>query len=131
MKIAMPVWNGKISPVFDTASRLLVVELDGRKVINRFETFLEPVTGSRRCLVLQNLDVQVLICGAITRQIARLLAGSGIRVVAWISGAVDEVLEAYSKDSLLPAKFLMPGCRSTEGPGCRNGTRPGCPRRDR
>ena len=31
MKIAIPIWEGKVSPVFDTASRLLILHVEGNK----------------------------------------------------------------------------------------------------
>ena len=29
MRVAIPIWGDKISPVFDTATRLLIVDVDG------------------------------------------------------------------------------------------------------
>ena len=55
MKVAIPVWEGKVSPVFDTASRVLVVEVQNRCEITRFEAFLEPGTTNGRCYFLPNL----------------------------------------------------------------------------
>ena len=37
MKIAIPIWEGdKISPVLDTALRLLVVETENKSEVSRF-----------------------------------------------------------------------------------------------
>ena len=32
MRIAIPIWDNKVSPVMDTASRLLIIETDGEIV---------------------------------------------------------------------------------------------------
>ena len=50
MKIAISVWEGKISPVFDTAARLLVLEIEGKHEVSRFETYFdEQAVHSQIC----------------------------------------------------------------------------------
>ena len=111
MKIAIPVWDNRISPVFDTASRLLIVEVEDQKEASRFETALDDQELSRRCLRIQGMEIDMLICGAISRPFLRMLATLGIDVVPGISGHPEEVLEAYLQGTLFHSRFLMPGCR--------------------
>jgi predicted Fe-Mo cluster-binding NifX family protein len=40
-----------------------------------------------------------------------LCKSAGIRVIPWISGRLEEVLEAFLSGKLMDTKFLMPGCR--------------------
>jgi len=112
MKIAISIWEGKISPVFDTASRLLVLEIDGKKEVSRFETSFDEQALGRRCARIRILDIDVLICGAISRNFLDMLKNSGIRVIPWICGSAEQVLDAFARepDSIyLDADFLMPG----------------------
>ena len=122
MKLAIPIWEGKVSPVFDTASRLLVLQIDGRQEVSRFETYLDEQDITRRCLRLRGLEIQVLICGAVSRHLCMmLLSMAGIEVIPWVSGPVQEVLDAYLKGELFHSRFLMPGCRwqrEERGRGC-------------
>lgn len=112
MKIAIPVWDKRLSPVFDTASRLLVVEIEDQKEASRFEIILEEQDLPRRCLRIHNLGIDILICGAISRSYSRMLTASGVDIIPEISGHTDEVLEAYLQGTLFHSRFLMPGCRS-------------------
>ena len=114
MKIAIPVWEDKVSPVFDTATRLLVLQVEDSRETDRFETYLEQKDLSRRCTLVQSLGIDVLICGAISRHFYGMLTAGGVRVIAWISGPAREVLEAYLAGDLLNARFLMPGCDRQE-----------------
>jgi len=114
MKIAIPVWEDKISPVLDTASRLLVVEVEDQKESSRFETYLDVRDLSRRCVRIRALGVDVLICGAISRPFLRILEASGIHTVPGIAGHPEEVLKAYLKGNLVNSKYLMPGYQSTK-----------------
>jgi predicted Fe-Mo cluster-binding NifX family protein len=110
MRIAIPIWEDKISPVLDTASRLLIVEIEDQNVASRFEIYLDEQDMSRRCFRIRGMDVDILICGAISHHFARMLVGSGIDVIPEISGQTEEVLKAYLQGDLFNSKFLMPGC---------------------
>ena len=105
MRIAIPIWDTKVSPVLDTASRLLIVEIENRNEASRFEIYLDEQDLPRTCFRIQGMDVDTLICGAISRHFARMLKGSGINVIPEISGQAEEVLEAYLQGELFNPKF--------------------------
>jgi predicted Fe-Mo cluster-binding NifX family protein len=110
MRVAIPLRNDRVSPVFDEASRLLLVDIDNGRERARLE---EPFPGTflgRRARRLTELGVNVLICGAISRPLAELIEASGITLVPWTAGPVDEVLEAYLAGRLPDPRWTMPGC---------------------
>ena len=109
MKIGIPVWGDKISPVLDTASRLLVVETDGGQESSRYEAYLDDPGLLSRCFRIQGLGVDLLICGALSRPFLRRLTASGIHIIPGISGHPEDILEAYFQGELSDSKFLMPG----------------------
>ena len=109
MRIAIPIWDDKISPVLDTASRLLIVDVEGQNEAGRFEIYLDEQDLSRRCFRIQGMDVNILICGAISHSFARMLIASGIDVIPERSGLAEEVLSAYLQGDLFNSRFLMPG----------------------
>jgi predicted Fe-Mo cluster-binding NifX family protein len=109
-KVAIPIWEDRISPVLDTASCLLVVELDGKTEHSR-ETF--NLTGShifQRVRYISELHIDTMLCGALSRFLLRLLTESGIKVYPWVTGRVKDVLEAYIGGNLGDGKFALPGC---------------------
>jgi len=114
MKIAIPVWEKGISPVFDTASRLLVVEVEDQKEASRFEIYLDEQDFSRRCVRIRNLGIDILICGAISRPYSRMLMASGIKVIPELSGQAGDVLDAYLQGNLFSSsRFQMPGSKKS------------------
>jgi len=117
MKIAIPVWNGFVSSVFDFAHRLLLVDIENGKVVNRSEIDLKAQSLPQRAGGLKNLGVDVLICGAISRALADMIAASGIQVLPFVTGRVAEVLQAYVTGQLVQPQFAMPGF----WPGARKG----------
>ena len=94
MKIAIPIWEDKVSPVLDTASRLLIVEIGDQQETSRFEAILDEQDLSRRSLRIQRLDIDILICGAVSRPFLRILGGR-VNIVSGISGHPEDVLEAH------------------------------------
>jgi predicted Fe-Mo cluster-binding NifX family protein len=112
MKIAIPVWGNRMSPVFDTSSRLMIVDIADNQERGRTESILQGQDLSWRCIQVRDLDVDVLICGAITGYFIRLLSAAGIEVISGISGDPEEVLNAYLEGTLSSARFLMPGCKA-------------------
>jgi len=110
MRVAIPISNDRVSPVFDAASRMVLVDVkngieQGRREEALPESFLE-----RRARRLAELGVTVLICGAVSRPLAALLEGSGITVFPWTAGWVNDVLEAYLEGRLPGKRWRMPGC---------------------
>jgi len=123
MKIAIPTWNGRVSPVFDTASRLVVVEIANESEIARFETGISEYFLPSKSIRLTGLGIDTLICGAISRPLAYMITTAGIMLIPWIAGQVEEVLHAFLNNTLFDPRFIMPGCASPwgKGPGGRHG----------
>lgn len=110
MNVAIPVWDGKLSPVFDAARCILVIGVEGDAAHTRLEIyFTEESSLQTRAKKLSELGVELLICGAISRAFAELLKTFHISVIPWISGEVDEVLAAFLSGKFPCPLFVMPG----------------------
>jgi len=126
MIVAIPVWQGRVSPVLDVAEHLLLVQLEGwHEVARREATGLEQ-HPHRRARQLAELGVTTVVCGAVSRPLEQLLCAQHIQVISHVCGDVDEVVRAYCSGSLSDDRFAMPGCcRSRQrrarrcGPGRR------------
>ncbi len=126
MKIAIPIWQGRISPVMDAAARVLAVEYDGTCEVSRIEESLGDEFIPQRARHLADLGVNVLICGGISQPLLTLIAAQGITVIPWITGPAEQILEAYRNNRLSHPKFMMPGygrCRRGQGRGYGQGCR--------
>jgi len=109
MKIAIPIWEDRISPVLDGASRLLIVEIVNQKEASRFETYFEEQGLPHRCVRIRGLGIRTLICGAVSTSFSKMLEASGISIISGISGHPEAFLDAYLHGNLYHSKFLMPG----------------------
>jgi predicted Fe-Mo cluster-binding NifX family protein len=125
--IAVPNCQGRVSPVFDVAARLVLLRLKGQAELERREVLLfekQPDGIVRR---LGELGIQVLICGAVSQGLQLALERAGIRVVPHICGELEPVIAAFRTGTLGHPEFAMPGCcgrrwrAGWRGARCRRG----------
>ncbi|MBN2418576.1 MAG: NifB/NifX family molybdenum-iron cluster-binding protein [Deltaproteobacteria bacterium] len=120
MRIAIPVWEDKVSPVFDTALKLLVVEIKDQKEESRFLYHIDENDLWQKCHRIKKLELDILICGAVSHAFLQMLLASGLDVIQEISGPAEDVLKAYLQGNIFQPRFLMPGCkRGIHRCGCR------------
>jgi predicted Fe-Mo cluster-binding NifX family protein len=127
MKMALTVWENRISPVFDAARMLLVVEIENTEIISRHYEPFHPELPTRLAVRLAEMNVAVLICGAISEMPANMLEAKGIKLIPFITGDAGKVIDAYAKDVPFMPSFLMPGCNHKRhrhtGKGKKHGAR--------
>ncbi|MGC9421914.1 MULTISPECIES: NifB/NifX family molybdenum-iron cluster-binding protein [Vibrio] len=127
MKVALTIWNNRISPVFDVAQHVLLLEAQ-QSVIQQQQVVDLPVDSAiNKLTFLVSQKVDLLICGAISRSLQLAIEEQGINVYPFCSGEVSELIECWQKDQLERVSFAMPGCgkrrrirQRTQGNGCRN-----------
>lgn len=112
MKIAIPHWQSRVSPVCDEARHFLVVHVaDGVEVSrSEWELTLPGSDPLGRAARLLDIGVNTVICAAISQALESMLLGIGIRVIPQVCGNVEEVLQAYCAGTLDQDRFHMPGC---------------------
>jgi len=110
MRVALATWNGRISPVFDVARQVLVVDVEGGREVSRREEVLPGTDPQAQAAKLTALGAEVLICGAISRPMASVLSAAGVRVLPFVAGPVEEVLAAWLSGGLPAPAWSMPGC---------------------
>lgn len=114
MRLAVAEWNGYVSPVFDTAGWVRIVEAEPPLDTEGRVVDVAEEDPARRALRLVELRVDVLICGAISRPLEAMIKAQGIRVVSRVCGPSSAVIQSFAMSPTLPDEFAMPGC-------CRRG----------
>ena len=119
MKIAIPIWGDVVSCAFDFAKRILVVDVENQNEKSRAEIQFIAESLNEKVKKFKDLGVNVLICGAISQTLANMVELSGILVLSYVAGRVDDVLEAYLRDKLPQPHLAMPGGWPGAGKGFR------------
>jgi len=99
MRVAVTIFGSTISPVFDVARQLLVVDIEDGAPHVRCEEAIGQLDLARRVALLSRLGVRVLACGAISERSHNALLERGIEVYPWVSGEVQEVLGILARRS--------------------------------
>ena len=73
MKVALTVWENRISPVFDSANMLLVAEIEDDKILKRGYERLNPELPAYFINTMSRLGISTMICGAISRTPAGII----------------------------------------------------------
>lgn len=110
MRIALAAHEGRISPVLDVARRLVIIDLQDDREAGRQEAALAGASVAARVASVQELGVDVLLCGALSRPLEAALVAAGVRLIPHICGDVDEIAEAFRSGNLADGAYVMPGC---------------------
>lgn len=109
-KIAVTVWEHRVSPVFDSARTLLIAEIKDDRWVGTSYLAFDPNRPLDLLQMLQAQNVLIIICGAVSAGPADLLESAGITLISFIAGDVHRVLETFLQGEPLGAAFKMPGC---------------------
>ncbi len=112
MRVAIPFWQGRVSPVFDEASRILLVDVSQNKEQHRKEEYLPDQNPFERARLLPKLGVDLLICGMISQTQQAAINAAGIRIIPCICGSIEKVIAALLENRVECSELRMPGCGS-------------------
>jgi len=115
MKVALAVWKGRISPVFDVSRHILVLDIEKGAVAGKIEETCVDDNPAHRVCKMARLKVQTLICGAVSQGLAGMLAAYDIKTIPFVAGDVEEVIDAYLAGNLPNPNLSMPGCCGRRG----------------
>ena len=106
MRIAIPVWNDRVSPVFDVSRTIRIVDIaDGAVSREAIHTLENEARASK----LAKLGVDILICAAVSTPLEATLWVSGIEVIPDTCGTVEEIIEAFASGDTELTRFRSPG----------------------
>jgi predicted Fe-Mo cluster-binding NifX family protein len=110
-KIAIPVYNNRISPLFDVAGKIILVEIVDKKIIGMLHLDINENPEVSRFNQLFELGIKTIICSSISRKFANYITSKDIILIPGVYGDIEEVIEAYRKNHLIEDSFAMPGCK--------------------
>jgi len=109
IRIAIPIFHHRVSPVLDTCTRLLIIDYEGQAEVDRREVAFDMYSTSERFEIVKKLNPDAVICCGISDVFDRMLQAAGIRLICGIAGDVQQVAEAFLGNRLDAPCFRMPG----------------------
>ena len=101
MRIAISIFNGKISPRFDVAPKLRLYEIKEREITDEKEISCEGWNDTDRVQRLKELGVEILVCGGIPNYLSETLLNNDINVFPWVTGDVQDALKKFLRKETL------------------------------
>lgn len=115
MILCVATYGKRVASLLETASELHFYEIT--ELVVRSRGFGPNPSGGPAELVvaLQAAGVKTLVCGGINDAYAQHCKHAGIRLVPWIAGDLESVVEAWIRGDI--TTLVMPGCpkRATKG----------------
>ncbi len=111
IRVAIPIFRLKVSPVFDSCSRVLLVDIVNNREVDRKEIYLDSLSLTERLTILHKSGVTVVICGGISDVMENMIIGEKIELISNIAGEIEYVLKAYLAKELDHSQFHVPGFR--------------------
>lgn len=111
-RIAIPIFKSRVSPVLDSCTRVLIIDIKNKQEIAREEVIFENFSLFERINALQKLNAKMIICGGISDVFYKLLKNANIGLIYGIAGEVEQVIHAYGCGQLDQQCFYMPGYRA-------------------
>ena len=120
-RTAIAAWQGFVATTLDFARTLLLVDVVDGRVTARREIRLAAASPQAIAHRLEKVGAHVVICGAISAPLLSAVEARGIRVIPFVHGDVEEVIQGCLEGTLKDERFHMAGCRpGGHGPGrCR------------
>jgi predicted Fe-Mo cluster-binding NifX family protein len=114
IRIAIPIFHKRVSPIIDSCTRVLIIDFDQDTELSRQEIFVENFSIADRVNLKKKMNINVIICCAVSEVMAHMLQGARIELICGIVGNVDKVLDAYFSNHLDDDSFHMPGYDKTQ-----------------
>lgn len=108
-RVAIPIFRKKVSPVFDSCTRVLLVDIENNREVDRKEIYLDSLSLTERLTLLLKSGVSVVICGGISNVMENMVVGKKIDLFSNITGEIGYVLKAYLTNELDRSQFQLPG----------------------
>lgn len=112
MKTAFSIWDNRIAPVFDTARQVLVLDIQRGRIAGEMKEAIPDELPFQKALKLMELDVGVLVCGAVSRSVMDVITSYGIHVIPFVTGILPDIVSAYLDGRLGHDMYAMPGCHT-------------------
>ncbi len=133
MRVAVSQWRNRVAPLFDASQQLLIGESSGYgfdvEIIGTLN--IAELKMENKVQLLKEAKVDLLICGAISKELETLILNEGIEVDSFVAGEIEHVLRAFSVGALRDGQsYSMPGCSQVRHRSRHGRNRGSCKRRN-
>jgi len=104
--IAIPIFGDRISPRLEFAENLKLFYVKGNKILKNEVIKLISHNKLEKINMVIGLNLDIIICNGLSEIFEKEIVKNNIKIIPWVHGDVDEVLENYMSDKLTFPKKL-------------------------
>jgi predicted Fe-Mo cluster-binding NifX family protein len=97
----MPRFGESIAPCFGYSVTITIFTIKRGKVVDQIDFHLQSSDILDRVRLLRDQQVGTLICGGLQERLQDMLETNGVRVISWVSGRVDDLLDCFLRGELV------------------------------
>jgi predicted Fe-Mo cluster-binding NifX family protein len=101
VKVAMPRFGESVAPCFGYSVTITIFTIKRGKVVDQIDFHLQSSDMLDRVRLLRDQQVGTLICGGLQERLEDMLQAKGVRVISWVSGRVDDLLDCFLRGELV------------------------------
>ncbi len=115
MRLAIAVDGDMVATAFDFARELLLVENNEKSILSRKTIALPENIVPLQAAYLNDLGIEILICGSISNQLSSMVQFHNIEIVSGIAGSVEMILKEYLNNDKELNQYRLPGFLRIQG----------------
>jgi len=102
MKVAIPRFGKEVAPCFEHSATIAIFTIKGGKLTDQLDFAVQSREELDRVRLLRDQKVETLICGGVQDVFEDLLRATGIKVISWVSGDVESLIDLFIRGELVP-----------------------------
>ena len=106
MRVAIPRMGETVAPCFEYCATIAIFTIAGRRVVEQIDFPLRSRDPFDRVRLLRDQRVDTLICGGMQDIYEDLVRATGLEVISWVSGSVEDLLDMFLRGRLVPGAEL-------------------------
>jgi predicted Fe-Mo cluster-binding NifX family protein len=110
-RTAIAAWQGFVATTLDFARTFFLVDVVHGQVKAKREIRLTNASLQAIAHTLEIAGAQAVVCGAISAPLWNAVEARGIRIIPFVHGDVNEVIQGCLEGTLREERFHMAGCR--------------------
>ena len=107
-RICLACYKDRLASICENADEYKIFDIRDNDIYPAGLLSLPSKDPMDRTSAILACGVSYLLCGAICSRTRTILESGGVDVVPWLTGTVDQAVDAFRSDSL--PDLAMPGC---------------------
>lgn len=101
MKIAMPRLGESVAPCLEYSATIAIFTVEEGRVLDQLDFPISSRDPLDRIRLLRDQQVDVIICGGVQDVFEEMLRGTGIRLLTWVDGNIEDLLNLFLQGLLV------------------------------